>query len=52
MESHSRMPIKAKPYEHQVRAFNFVCHLSGLAKGGDANISIGLRGSAALLMEM
>ena len=52
MEEHSNMPIRAKPYKHQIGAFNFVCSLFGLEKDGDANISIGLRGSAALLMEM
>jgi len=31
------MPIKAKPYEHQIKAFNFVCRLFGLTEGGDAN---------------
>lgn len=30
------MPIKAKPYAHQVAAFNFVCELFGLVStGGD-----------------
>lgn len=45
------MPIKAKPYQHQIEAFNFVCKLFGLVRGGDKNISISSRG-AALLMEM
>lgn len=40
------MPIKAKPYEHQTRAFAFVCGLFGLFHG-----SYYSRG-AALLMEM
>ena len=31
------MPIKAKPYAHQVAAFNFVCGLFGLVStGGDS----------------
>ena len=30
------MPIKVKPYAHQVAAFNFVCELFGLVStGGD-----------------
>jgi hypothetical protein len=29
------MPIKATPYEHQVKAFNFVCRLFGLVKGSE-----------------
>jgi len=29
------MPVKAKPYKHQVEAFNFVCKCFGLiAEGG------------------
>jgi hypothetical protein len=44
------MPIKGKPYRHQIQAFNFVCRLFGLAKGGGVpNIS---GWGAALLMEM
>jgi hypothetical protein len=34
------MPVKAKPYKHQIEAFNFVCKCFGLiAEGGvsDAN---------------
>jgi len=32
------MPIKAKPYAHQVAAFNFVCGLFGLdSTGGDSD---------------
>ena len=45
------MPIKATPYQHQIDAFNFVCRLFELARGGDDKISISSRGSA-LLMEM
>ena len=40
------MPIKAKPYRHQVDAFNFVCDLFGLTTF-EERIS-----GAALLMEM
>lgn len=40
------MPIKAKPFQHQQKAFNFVCRLFGLIDGQK-------RGpGAALLMEM
>ncbi len=46
-----KMPIKATPYQHQINAFNFVCKLFELARGGDEPISISSRGSA-LLMEM
>jgi len=49
-ESIIPMPIKAKPYSHQVEAFNFVCRLFGLVKGGGVPY-ISRRG-AALLMEM
>ena len=28
------MPIKAKPYRHQIEAFNFVCEMFGLVAGG------------------
>lgn len=45
------MPVKAKPYRHQIEAFNFVSDLLGIVRGGDENISISSRGSA-LLMEM
>lgn len=45
------MPIKATPYQHQTQAFNFACGLFGLARGGDASISISSAG-CALLMEM
>ena len=31
------MPVKAKPYRHQIEAFNFVCEMFGLVIGGDAN---------------
>ncbi len=30
------MPIKAKPYRHQIEAFNFVCTKFGLVHGGEA----------------
>jgi hypothetical protein len=47
------MPIKGTPYNHQIEAFNFVCRLFGLARGGDVTISINSTlNSAALLMEM
>ena len=46
-----RMPIKAHPYEHQRRAFEFACRLFGLNQGGDDPPSIQSRG-CALLMEM
>jgi SNF2 family DNA or RNA helicase len=42
-----RMPIKAHPYEHQRRAFEFACRLFGLT-GHDPPTSRGV----ALLMEM
>jgi hypothetical protein len=33
-----RMPIRAKPYKHQIAAFNFAMKIFGeTAKGGDAN---------------
>lgn len=44
------MPIKGSPYKHQIHAFNCICSLFGLAKGGDVPTISG-RG-AALLMEM
>ena len=48
-----QMPIKAKPFQHQITAFNFVCKLFGLVNGGDENPSIrNSPNSAALLMEM
>ena len=32
------MPIKVKPYAHQVAAFNFVCDMFGLVSaGGDSD---------------
>ncbi len=34
------MPIKATPYQHQIRAFDFICEQFGLVKGGDKNTSI------------
>lgn len=43
------MPIKGRPYNHQIRAFNFICSLFGLLKGGVSAIS---GWGAALLMEM
>jgi hypothetical protein len=43
----NRMPIKAHPYEHQRRAFEFACCLFGLT-GHDPPTSRGV----ALLMEM
>ena len=53
MKQHVLMPITAKPYQHQISAFNFVCCLFGLVDGGDAHISIrNSPNSAALLMEM
>ncbi|MFX4263099.1 hypothetical protein ACOBQJ_13005 [Pelotomaculum propionicicum] len=32
-----KMPIKAKPYRHQIEAFNYVCEMFGLVMGGDPN---------------
>jgi hypothetical protein len=29
------MSISADPYEHQIKAFKFVCSLFGLIEGGD-----------------
>lgn len=32
------MPIKVKPYAHQINAFNFVCKMFGLVPtGGDSD---------------
>jgi hypothetical protein len=31
------MPVKAKPYRHQIEAFNFVCGMFGFVMGVDAN---------------
>ena len=52
--------IKAKPYEHQIKAFNFAVDLFGVDKGGDAaspsgqqsNIINHPRHNCAFLMEM
>lgn len=44
------MPIKGRPYKHQIRAFNFICSLFGLVKGGGVPAISGW--GAALLMEM
>lgn len=35
-EAIEEMPIKAKPYQHQVKAFNIACKLMNLFKEGDA----------------
>ena len=43
----NRMPIKAHPYEHQQRAYEFACRMFGLT-GHDPPLSRGV----ALLMEM
>ena len=51
MEKTLMMPVRAQPYKHQQKAYEFVCRLFGLAEGGDDNHSIRSRG-AALLMEM
>jgi hypothetical protein len=48
---YSDLPIKAKPFKHQIEAYRFVLSLFGIAEGGDDDISIRSRG-AALLMEM
>ena len=50
-QSNISMPIKAKPYQHQIDAFNFTCKLFGLVKGGDAP-TISISNSCSLLMEM
>jgi hypothetical protein len=34
------MPIKAVPYEHQVKAFNFVCELFGVVKSGEPSQTV------------
>jgi len=47
----NRMPVNAHPYDHQQRAYEFVCRLFGLNQGGDDPPSILSRG-CALLMEM
>ena len=44
------MPVKGRPYKHQIRAFNFICSLFGLLKGGGVPAISGW--GAALLMEM
>ena len=44
------MLIKGKPYKHQIHAFNFICSLFGLLKGGGVPAISGW--GAALLMEM
>ena len=44
------MPVKGRPYKHQIRAFNFICSLFGLLKGGGVSAISGW--GAALLMEM
>ncbi len=44
------MPIKGRPYKHQIRAFNFICSLFGFLKGGGVPAISGW--GAALLMEM
>lgn len=44
------MPIKGRPYKHQIRAYNFICSLFGLLKGGGVPAISGW--GAALLMEM
>ncbi|MEG1322802.1 MAG: DEAD/DEAH box helicase [Ruthenibacterium sp.] len=46
MTTNFSLPIRAKPYRHQVDAYHFVCNLFGIAH--DTPISRG----AALLMEM
>jgi hypothetical protein len=48
------MPIRAKPFIHQVEAFDFVCQCFGLKEGQvmQMNISDKSSNSAALLMEM
>lgn len=55
------MPIRAKPYRHQVEAFNFVCGRFGLANtnptpGDERQVmpmsSINASRGCALLMEM
>ena len=55
------MPIRAKPYRHQIEAFNFVCGTFGLAnttpsRGDERQVmsmsSINASRGCALLMEM
>lgn len=55
------MPIRAKPYRHQIKAFNFVCGRFGLAnttpsQGDERQVmsmsSINASRGCALLMEM
>ena len=44
-----QMPIRAKPYAHQIEAYNLACRLFGLVEGGDVTpISRG----CSYLMEM
>lgn len=47
-ETAALMPIKVKPYEHQVRAFEFACKLFGLTSKEQQALSQGI----ALLCEM
>ena len=52
MSGKIEMPVTAKPYRHQVEAFEFACREFGLTEGGDApTISIS-RSGVAYLMEM
>lgn len=46
MKGSMKMPVKAKPYQHQQAAFDFVCKLFGLIDGKCTS------NGAALLMEM
>ena len=43
------LPIRAKPYAHQVEAYRFACRLFGLDGGGDA---VPVSRGVAYLMEM
>ena len=46
-----QMPIKGKPYSHQVEAFNFTCKIFGVSKEV-VPTNISKSKGAALLMEM
>ena len=46
----NRMPVKAHPYDHQQKAYEFACRLFGLNQGGDDPPSIQSRGCALLMV--
>ena len=34
MKVEEKMAIKVAPYEHQIKAFQFVCYMFGIVEGG------------------